>query len=153
MYWNRRTPEEVYLDSHPNSTLKEYIDYLSDKKEKARLESIESEKRHKELLDSYVGKCFKIDFNGNSFIYFKLTQPISSSFRETVYGVYSDSNKTYMEIEKDRYINIQWLPFQQEWYGTPSVKSSIISEESFNKIVSICNNMSMLIKEIKDTYE
>lgn len=152
MYWDKSTPEEKYLDSHPDSTLKEYIDYLNDKKEKARLERIDSEKRHRELLDSYVGKCFKIDFNGNSFIYFKLTQSVSNNFKETVYGVYSDSNRTYMEIEKERFINIRWLPFQQEWYGTPSVNSSIISEESFNNIIKIYENLVDTAKEIKESY-
>lgn len=54
------------------------------------------------------------------------------------------------EIEKKRYINITWLPGQEEWYGN-SHKVFQISEEDFNKVVEKYNEMVKVAKEIKAT--
>lgn len=149
MYWNNKTPEEKYLDNHPDSSLKEYVDYLKEEKKKARLLNEESEKKHRELLDSYVGKCFKVDFNGRSIMYFKLTTSVSKDTRVTAYEIYKDVDKSYMSMERNRYINVIWLPNQEEWYKDNYIKSSsIISEESFNEIVSIYENLDKAIKDL-----
>lgn len=56
----------------------------------------------------------------------------------------------HMELEKKRYINIMWLPGQEEWYGNPH-KVFQISEEDFNKVVEKYNEMVKVAKEIKAT--
>lgn len=45
------------------------------------------------------------------------TDPRSSRIEEDAYSVYIDSSKVHMELEKKRYINVMWLPGQEEWYG------------------------------------
>ena len=55
-----------------------------------------------------------------------------------------------MELEKKRYINVMWLPGQEEWYGNPH-KVFQISEEDFNKVVEKYNEMVKVAKEIKAT--
>ena len=76
------------------------------------------------------------------------TDPRSSRIEEDAYSVYIDSSKVHMELEKKRYINITWLPGQEEWYGN-SHKVFQISEEDFNKVVEKYNEMVKVAKEIK----
>lgn len=121
---------------------------------KRHQEKVDSDNRHKALLKSYIGKCFKIDFNGMSTMFFRLTSdptdPRSSRIEEDAYSVYIDSSKVHMELEKKRYINVMGLPGQEEWYGN-SHKVFQISEEDFNKVVEKYNEMVKVAKEIKAT--
>ena len=84
---------------------------------------VDSDNRHKALLKKLYRKVFQdIDFNGMStMFFFRLTSdptdPRSSRIEEDAYSVYIDSSKVHMELEKKRYINITWLPGQEEWYG------------------------------------
>lgn len=73
-----------------------------------------------------------------------------SRIEEDAYSVYIDSSKVHMELEKKRYINVMWLPGQEEWYGN-SHKVFQISEEDFNKVVEKYNEMVKVAKEIKAT--
>lgn len=81
-------------------------------------------------------------------MFFRLTSdPRSSRIEEDAYSVYIDSSKVHMELEKKRYINVMWLPGQEEW----SHKVFQISEEDFNKVVEKYNEMVKVAKEIKAT--
>lgn len=154
--WGRKSPIEEYLDKHPDSTLREYNEYVKEEERKRHQEKVDSDNRHKALLKSYIGKCFKIDFNGMSTMFFRLTSdptdPRSSRIEEDAYSVYIDSSKVHMELEKKRYINVMWLPGQEEWYGN-SHKVFQISEEDFNKVVEKYNEMVKVAKEIKATQQ
>lgn len=68
----------------------------------------------------------------------------------SVCGKRFPKSKVHMELEKKRYINITWLPGQEEWYGN-SHKVFQISEEDFNKVVEKYNEMVKVAKEIKAT--
>ena len=152
--WGRKSPIEEYLDKHPDSSLREYNEYVKEEERKRHQEKVDSDNKHKALLKSYIGKCFKIDFNGMSTMFFRLTSdptdPRSSRIEEDAYSVYIDSSKVHMELEKKRYINVMWLPGQEEWYGN-SHKVFQISEEDFNKVVEKYNEMVKVAKEIKAT--
>lgn len=157
MNW-RISPEEIYLENHPNSTLKEYIDYLHLEELKRSQELEESSRRHKELLASYIGKCFKIDFNGQSVIYFKLVTDLDNLISGghaylPTYEVYISSDKISMGFEPKRFINLMWFPNQECWYGRNNNKATIISEESYNKIVSIYENVIEAAEEVKSIKE
>lgn len=157
MNWRMR-PEERYLETHPNSTLKEYVDYLDAKELQRQQELKESAKKHEELLASYIGKCFKIDFNGQSVLYFKLITDLNTLISRKhvllpTYKVYISSDMVSMEFEPKRYINIMWFPNQEEWFGRNTNTVTIISEESYNEIVSIYKNMVETAKKVKDICE
>lgn len=157
MNWRTR-PEERYLETHPNSTLKEYIDYLDAKELQRQQELKESEKKHEELLASYIGKCFKMDFNGQSVLYFKLITDLNTLISKRhvllpAYEVYISSDKVSMEFEPKRYINMMWFPNQEEWFGRNNDTVTIISEKSYNEIVSIYKNMVETAKKVKDICE
>ena len=157
MNW-RISPEEIYLKNHPNSTLKEYIDYLKEEKLKRDQELKESEQKHKELLASYIDKCFKVNFNGQSVLYFKLIADLNNMISRRhvllpAYEVYISSDKVSMEFEPKRYINMMWFPNQEEWFGRNNNTVTIISEESYNEIVSIYENMIETAEKIKDICE
>lgn len=150
--WGRKSPIEEYLDKHPDSTLREYNEYVKEEERKRRQEKVDSDNRHEALLKSYIGKCFKIDFNNMSTMFFRLTSDPTNlpnrDLKEDSYSGYIDSSKVRMELEKKRYINIMWLPGQKEWYGNTH-KVSQISEEDFNKVVEKYNEMVGFAKEIK----
>ena len=82
-----------------------------------------------------------------STMFFRLTSdptdPRSSRIEEDAYSVYIDSSKVHMELEKKRYINVMWLPGQEEWF----VKR--LSEETDNKeaIESIANQLVGCLKQ------
>lgn len=87
--WGRKSPIEEYLDKYPDSSLREYNEYVKEEERKRHQEKVDSDNRHKALLKSYIGKCFKIDFNGMSTMYFRLTSdptdPRSSRIEEDAY--------------------------------------------------------------------
>lgn len=66
--WGRKSPIEEYLDKYPDSSLREYNEYVKEEERKRHQEKVDSDNRHKALLKSYIGKCFKIDFNGEEII-------------------------------------------------------------------------------------
>ena len=70
--WGRKSLIEEYLDKYPDSSLREYNEYVNEEERKRHQEKVDSDNRHKALLKSYIGKCFKIDFNGMSTMYFRL---------------------------------------------------------------------------------
>jgi hypothetical protein len=79
MNWRIR-PEERYLETHPNSTLKEYIDYLDAKELQRQQELKESAKKHEKLL--------AINITGNLGLYNSLSSSCADSYnRELVTDV------------------------------------------------------------------
>jgi hypothetical protein len=152
--WSRESPMKEYARKHPGCSLQEYCEYLDNiAREEAERRRLKEEENN-QLLKSFEGKCFKIDFNGMSTMFFRLTSdptdPRSSRIEEDAYSVYIDSSKVHMELEKKRYIDVMWLPGQEEWYGN-SHKVFQISEEDFNKVVEKYNEMVKVAKEIKAT--
>lgn len=77
------------------------------------LERKQKEEENNQLLKSFEGKCFQINFNRQSFGYFKITKDITAlreDVKEDFYEVFIDSNTTRISLEKKRMINRQWLP-------------------------------------------
>lgn len=86
--WGRKSPIEEYLDKHPDSTLREYNEYVKEEELKRHQEKVDSDNRHKALLKSYIGKCFKIDFNGMSTMFFRLTSDPTDPRRGYLFSLY-----------------------------------------------------------------
>lgn len=64
--WGRKSLIEEYLDKYPDSSLREYNEYVKEEERKRHQEKVDSDNRHKALLKSYIGKCFKIDWHVNN---------------------------------------------------------------------------------------
>lgn len=128
--WSRESPMKEYARKHPGCSLQEYCEYLDNIAEAERRRLKEEE--NNQLLKSFEGKCFQINFNRQSFGYFKITKDITA-FREDVkedfYEVFIDSNTTRISLEKKRMINRQWLPGQesvQQFLKNCSIRQSSI---------------------------
>ena len=136
-----------YARKHPGCSLQEYCEYLDNiAREEAERRRLKEEENN-QLLKSFEGKCFQINFNRQSFGYFKITKDITA-FREDVkedfYEVFIDSNTTRISLEKKRMINRQWLP------GQGSEKCTIVPEELFNKVVKYYQEMCTMAEKIRD---
>lgn len=111
------------------------------------LERKQKEEENNQLLKSFEGKCFQINFNRQSFGYFKITKDITA-FREDIkedfYEVFIDSNTTRIGLEKKRMINRYWLP------GQGNEKCTIVPEELFNKVVEYYQEMCTMAEKIRD---
>ena len=102
------------------------------------LERKQKEEENNQLLKSFEGKCFQINFNRQSFGYFKITKDITA-FREDVkedfYEVFIDSNTTRIGLEKKS---------MASWAG------AIVPEELFNKVVKYYQEMCAMAEKIRD---
>lgn len=113
--WSRESPMKEYARKHPGCSLQEYCEYLDNiAREEAERRRLKEEENN-QLLKSFEGKCFQINFNRQSFGYFKITKDITAlreDVKEDFYEVFIDSNTTRISLEKKRLINRQWLPGQ-----------------------------------------
>lgn len=145
--WPRESPMREYARKHPGCSLQEYCEYLDNiAREEAERKRLKEEENN-QLLKSFEGKCFQINFNGQSFGYFKITKDITA-FREDVkedfYEVFISSDTTRISLEKKRIINRLWLP------GQGSEQCTIIPEELFNKVVKYYQEMCAMAEKIRD---
>lgn len=145
--FHSRSPMSEYARKHPGCSLQEYCEYLDNiAREEAERRRLKEEENN-QLLKSFEGKCFQINFNRQSFGYFKITKDITAlreDVKEDFYEVFIDSNTTRISLEKKRMINRQWLP------GQGSEKCTIVPEELFNKVVKYYQEMCTMAEKIRD---
>lgn len=149
-----------YLKEYPNALLKDYFNYLEKENERKSQEEKDSKARREKLLKSYTGKCFRLDFNNESTIFFKLDKEIDLNYRCVGIDAYSifiydlDNTRFNLGFEKNRVLNIKHFPNQEEWndgYHYPPAR--IISEESFNEIVKYYETVAEITNTIKNIKE
>lgn len=109
------------------------------------------EEKREELFKSYVGKCFRINFNGQSFMYFQLTKEFGNSYgvNEDCYEVYIESKETRITYSKQRMLNISWFP-GNILYDRSGVECQIIPDEVFEKIRNYYREMVNVAPKIRD---
>lgn len=148
--WNEN-PMKVYAKKHPGCSLQEYCDYLDREEQERRDTKRREEEKREELLKSYVGKCFRINFNGQAFIYFRLTKKFGNSYRvhEDCYEVYIDSKETRVIYSKQRMLNIAWFP-GNILYDRSGVECQIIPDEVFENICNYYKEMVNVAPKIRD---
>lgn len=145
--WLTGNPMKEYAKKHPGCSLEEYCEYLDNiAKEQAERERLKEEE-NKQLLKSFEGKCFQINFNEQSFGYFKITKDITApreDIREDFYEVFIDSNIVRIGLEKKRMIYRQWL------LGQGNKRCMIVPEELFDKVVKYYQEMCATAEKIRD---
>lgn len=148
--WNEN-PMKVYAKKYPGCSLQEYCDYLDRKEQERRDTKRREEEKREELLKSYVGKCFRINFNGQAFTYFRLTKEFGNSYsvHEDCYEVYIDSKETRIIYSKQRMLNIAWFP-GSILYDRSGVECQIIPDEVFENICNYCKEMVNVAPKIRD---
>ena len=148
--WNEN-PMKVYAKKHPGCSLQEYCDYLDREEQERRDTKRREEEKREELFKSYVGKCFRINFNNYSFMYFQLTKEFGNScmVNEDCYEVYIDSEETRITYSKQRMLNIAWFPGNM-LYDRSVIDCSIIPDEAFEKIRNYYREMVNIAPKIKN---
>ena len=101
--WSRESPMKEYARKHPGCSLQEYCEYLDNiAREEAERRRLKEEENN-QLLKSFEGKCFQINFNRQSFGYFKITKDITAlreDVKEDFYEVFIDSNTTRISLKR-----------------------------------------------------
>lgn len=146
-----RNPIEEYANAHPECTL---LEYLASEKAKARKqyeEDCERDKLRDEYQVSLVGKCFKMDFNGSSISYFRLSSIANSIVKTRIYNTYSSRESPYsMQIEEQGSVNLLWLPnpYRAKSYGEKLAVE--IEEAEFLRIVKLFEEFQNIFKQIRN---
>ena len=65
---------EIYFKSHPDATVKEYLDYVKAKNIEKREAENERQEKCIEWYKSLEGRCFLISFHSNAHIVLKVTK-------------------------------------------------------------------------------
>lgn len=146
--WNEM-PEERYAREHPGCSLDDYCKYLNEIKKAEEDRKRQEKEEHDKLLQSFIGKAFRVKFNGESFGYFKITEDIVTSlehcFHEDFYSVFIKGSKIFsIGFENKRIINKSWLPGQQ--YAI----CELIPDEIFDKIVEYYEELQITANKIRD---
>lgn len=148
--WNEN-PMKKYASEHPGCTLEDYCNYLDEIEQKRREEKKKEEKQKEEALKSFTNKCFKLNFNGDSILFFKITKDITTlreSLKVDAYQVYENRHDVSMSFEAGRIINPLWLPNQSVHSGIRYC--NIIPEEVFNNIVKNFEDMKEKVRAMKE---
>ena len=141
---------EIYFNSHPDATIKEYLDYVKAKDiEKKEYES-EREKNRIEWYKALEGRCFIITFHSRAHIVLKVTEWPNAEFKNKYlcYNIYIDPN--YIIKEENREVNRYWFknPYEKPYYGQNEGSCKEISEEMYNEIVEKCEKVEEIINSI-----
>lgn len=138
-----------YAKEHPNCSLNEYMEYLKQMAKESALRQQAEEDRINDYLKNSVGKCFKIVFNSQSTLYFRLTNKDvnlrARSVNEDSYMIYISNDDYKLEFEAERVINLAWITKKDT-----VAQAFIISDEDFKKIEDTYKAMFSAIKEIQD---
>jgi len=139
---------EIYFKSHPDATIKEYLDYVKAKDIEKKKSKDEREKNRIEWYKALEGKCFLITFHSNAHIVLKVTKWPKTEFQNEYlcYNIYSD----YIVKEDNRNVNRYWFknPYEKPYYGQNEGSCREISEESYNEIAEKCAKVEEIINSI-----
>lgn len=131
-----------YLDSHPDASLKEYLDYLENeskiKLEEAKKLETEKEEWYKNLENKY----FKVTHNATSFGYFYISEVQQAPYRAPVviadiyYSILSTEKLLRISEENRNYVNHLWFgcPYEN---GAVDLMTEISRQEFEDKISKI----------------
>lgn len=119
--------------------------------EKSRKGRRAEDEENERILKSYVGKCFRIDFNGQSFMYFRLSKEFGNhtTVNEDCYEVYISSNEIRISYSKQRAVNVYWVFPKDPYYSNSVRKCEMISDETFDKIRNYYEEMINMAPKIK----
>ena len=81
--WSRESAMKEYARKHPGCSLQENSEYLDNIAREEAERRRRKEEENNQLLKSFEGKCFKINFNRQSFGYVKRTKD-TTALREAV---------------------------------------------------------------------
>jgi hypothetical protein len=148
--FNNESPIEIYYQSHPDATIKEFIDYT--KEQDRRRQEAETE-RYNNCIDWYKnleGRYFIINFNGTSFLAVYVDRWPSTEFNNK-YQSYGISTDKYSIInEKGRDINRYWFknPYEKPYFGQNDGSCKEITKEEFEDIAKKCIEIKNIVESI-----
>ena len=140
---------EIYFKSHPDATVKEYLDYAKAKDDEKKESESERKKNRIEWYKALKGRCFLITFHSCSHIALKVTN-CPSEGTENTYICYNIHIKPNYITKEDRYINPYWFknPYEKYFHGQNEGSCIEISEEKYNEIVEKCARVEEIVNSI-----
>lgn len=138
----------VYLQHHPDATLKEYLEYEALKMKEKKDAELERHNKCIEWYKALEGRCFLITFHSNAHIVLKVTKWPETEFKNKYlcYNIYSD----YIVKEENRDVNRYWFknPYEKPYYGQNEGSCKEISEDKYNEIAKKCAQIEEIINSI-----
>lgn len=132
--WSRESPMKEYARKHPGCSLQEYCEYLDNiAREEAERRRLKEEENN-QLLKSFEGKCFQINFNRQSFGYFEITKDITA-FREDVKEDFYDEEIIAIDKKLGIVVTKENNEVNYYWVKDPNSKPSLYRRGTYNSLV------------------
>jgi hypothetical protein len=136
-----------YYKTHPDASIKDYLDYVNEYREKEQKEREEKIKNCEEWYKALAGRYFVFDFNGCSFCAVKVDKWPSNEFRNK-YDCYNIDARRQGIVFENRDINRYWFnnPYERDYTGRDSTKCKEITKEQFDFIAENANNIKSFVE-------
>lgn len=142
---------EIYYKDHPNSTLKEFLDYV---KEQDRIKfDLESENYYKKMdwYKNLEGRYFMINFNSNLFLVLYVDHWPNSEFRNKYLCYNISISDSYITKQDERNVNRYWFhnPYETLNYGqNDCCNCKEITKEEFDSIIEKSSQIKEIVESI-----
>lgn len=136
-----------YYKTHPDASIKDYLDYVNEYREKEQKEREEKIKNCENWYKALAGRYFVFDFNGCSFCAVKVDKWPSNEFRNK-YDCYNIDTRCQGIVFENRDINRYWFnnPYERDYTGRGSTKCKEITKEQFDFIAENANNIKSFVE-------
>ena len=140
-----------YLSSHPEASLKDYVDYLDSIEKEKRDKETERQNNERKYFESMIGKYFIINFNNSSYIVVYIDKLISGTrdkFKcyDIIIGQKFSIECEIREFNKFWFINNPYLP---PVLGQACQWTKEISKEEYEAIVKQYEEITSIFNHIK----
>lgn len=147
----RNSNIEIYLKSHPDATIKEYLDYVKAKDNIERAKRAEQLNNKVQWYKDLIGRYFILNFNGCAYTVVHVDKMFSGDFATQfpVYNVYRSKDKVSIDKE-NRIVNKFWFncPYEDPYYGKGSTKVKEITKEEFDNFTKLYESQSALFNSL-----
>ena len=145
------TPVEIYYNTHPDATIKEFIDFV---KEETRRKNEAERERSEKCTNWYkelAGRYFIINFNGSSFLAIYVDHWPSNEFNNKYqcYGI-SIKDSYCISNQNGREVNRYWFknPYEKPYYGRNEGSCKEITKEEFDDIANKYSQIKDIVESI-----
>ena len=137
-----------FLKKYPNATLEEGVNEYNRLVAKEKQEQIEKEIAEQKYFESLIGKCFTIDFNGYSKMFFKVKEiGTNCILTEQTYDIYKKGDNIKIETN-DRVLNKLWFDNPYKNAILHDVNAVEITEEKFNELIKLIEGFKTINQKV-----
>ena len=156
MFDEKYTIDKNYISTHPDMTLKEFLDEYKNNELKKREEESERYKKEVEYYNSLKDKYFIINFNNSSYLIVYVDKALGNRDHVKFHCyslVYWDKDRFEFK-EETREFNNLWFdnPYTKNYctYGKTIQWCKEITKDEYDAIVNMIGSCKTVLNHIKD---